>query len=685
MKHLIVFLTIIFYCQLLPAQILHPADWTYEASKTEVAIGDEIELIFKAKIDGDWYLYSSDFDPDLGPMRTEFTFEPHDGYELVGDIKPINPKEKYDEIWEGKVRYFKGTGEFRQTVKIIGNSPVIAGSYAYQVCSDVDGKCIPFEEEFVFDNIHADGSSGPASGGSSVIQTESLQIETSGQVVEPPNSQDQQEVKGLSGNLYESGLKPEDKSLIGFAIFAFLSGILALLTPCVFPMIPMTVSFFLKDSEKSKRGAIKSGIIFGTSIMVLFTVVGTLIALIFGADTLNQMATHWAPNVFIFIIFFIFALSFLGMFEITLPSAFVNKIDQKADQGGLAGIFFMAATLALVSFSCTFPIVGSVLVLSSQGEFVKPIVGMLSFSLAFGLPFAIFAAFPGLLKNLPKSGGWLNTVKVFLGFLELGLGLKFLSVADQAYHWGILDREVYLALWIVIFGMLGIYLLGKIRLPHDSPLESLAVPRLLLAIAVFSFVTYLVPGLFGAPLKALAGYLPPMSTHDFDLPAQLRTQEESLCGEPKYGDFLHLPHGIQGYFDYDQAMACAKEKNMPVFVDFTGHGCVNCREMEARVWSDPAVLKRLTNDFVVLALYVDDKTTLPESEWYTSEYDEKVKKTIGKQNADLQIRDYNNNAQPFYLIINEDGKLLYGPKSYDLDVGNFVAFLDGGKKAYENQ
>jgi thiol:disulfide interchange protein DsbD len=819
MRKLFLLLVVSVFFHGLDAQVLQPATWEYDVSETEVKVGDEIELIFKATIDAKWYLYSSDFDRDLGPMLTEFEFTPDTGYELVGEIMPINPSKKYDEIWEGEVSYFKGTGEFRQKVKITGENPVIRGDYSYQVCSDIDGKCIPFDDDFTFKIKTVAG------GGDLGIATQTLQLPGASQsdgdgILKPaawnfsqsntaPKAGDEVELvfkaniddnwvlyssdvdlvpgpipatftfsedesyeligeiqpidahkkydkifegdvtyfkdtaefrqkvkilkqdfdiagtveyqvcsdidgkcipfeedfsfgkggnsKGLKKKVYETGVNLEDKTLIAFMIFAFLSGIIALLTPCVFPMIPMTVSFFLKESENSKRGALKSSLVFGGSIVFLFTVIGTLVALIFGADALNQMATHWLPNIFIFIIFFIFALSFLGMFEITLPSAFVNKIDQKADQGGYGGIFFMASTLALVSFSCTFPIVGSVLVLSSQGEFIKPILGMLSFSLAFGLPFAIFAAFPELLKNLPKSGGWLNTVKVFLGFLELGLGLKFLSVADQAYHWGILDREVYLAFWIVIFSFLGFYLLGKIRLPHDSPLEVVSVPRLILSVLVFTFVVFLIPGMFGAPLKALAGYLPPMSTHDFNLNEAKNNHiyegqgdEENLCDQPKYSDFLHFPHGIKGYFDYEQALSCAKERNKPVFIDFTGHGCVNCREMEARVWSDPAVLQRFNNDFVMLALYVDDKTELPESEWHTSDYDNKVKKTIGKQNADLQIRKYNNNAQPFYLIVNSEGelmvdsegKVLVPPKSYDLNISNFIDFLDSGKKAF---
>ncbi len=405
-----------------------------------------------------------------------------------------------------------------------------------------------------------------------------------------------------------------------------------------------------------------------------------------GPETANDLATGWLPNVLFFIVFVVFALSFFGLFEITLPHRWVNNVDQLGDKGGLIGIFFMALTLVLVSFSCTGPIVGSILVESAGGLSLKPILGMFAFSAAFAIPFSLFALFPNWLKSLPKSGGWLNSVKVVLGFLELALAFKFLSIADQAYHWGILDREIYLAIWIVIFTMLAFYLLGKIKLPGDSELKTVSVSRLMLSMATFVFVAYLIPGMFGAPLKALAGYLPPVSTHDFDLVSEIRDSGLPLdtpkgCEEPLYADFLHWPHGLRGYFDYDQALACAQKVNKPVFVDFTGHGCVNCREMEARVWSEPAVLNRLREDFVLLALYVDDKTELSEDRWYESEYDGKIKKTIGKQNADFQITRYGNNAQPYYVILSPDGTILTEPKAYDLNVDNFVAFLEQGKTA----
>ena len=427
---------------------------------------------------------------------------------------------------------------------------------------------------------------------------------------------------------------------------------------------------------------------------LIYILLGFITSLLFGPEIANFISTHWLPNVFFFLIFLIFAISFFGAFDIVLPSSLVNKMDKRADQGGFIGTFFMAFTLALVSFSCTGPIVGSILVASAGGEVIKPLVGMFGFSLAFAIPFSLFAAFPHWLSSLPKSGGWLNSVKVVLGFLELAFAFKFLSIADQTYHWNILDREVYLAIWIVIFTLMGFYLMGKIRLPHDSEIERLPVSRLLLAIVTFSFVIYLVPGMFGAPLKALSGYLPPQSTHDFDLVASIRqggggggshAETANICEPPKHADILHLPHGIQGYFDFEQAKDCSRQLGKPIFIDFTGHGCVNCREMEANVWSDPAVLAKLKEEFVVVALYVDDKTKLPEDQWYTSEYDEKVKKTIGKQNADFQITRFNNNAQPYYCLVDQEGELLLDPKAYDLEIENFVDFLDAGIKSYKER
>ena len=424
--------------------------------------------------------------------------------------------------------------------------------------------------------------------------------------------------------------------------------------------------------------------IFGISIIFIYTLAGTLFAVLLGAEGLNALATHWAPNLFVFATFIVFALSFFGLFEITAPYQLVNKADQQAEKGGLIGIFFMAATLVLVSFSCTLPIVGNVVVLAAGGQIIKPVLAMFFYSLAFSIPFTLFAIFPEWIKGMPKSGGWLNSVKVTLGFLELALCLKFFSIADQAYHWGLLDRDLNIALWVVIFGLLGFYILGKLPMKGDSAVEHLSVPRLLIATAIFSFVVYLIPGLWGAPLKSLAGYLPPLYTHDFNLAEEQNAGVTTGCEPPKYSEFLHLPHGLSGYFDYKQALACARQQKKPLFIDFTGHGCTNCREMEAVVWSDQKVLNILKNEFVVVALYVDDKTLLPETDWYVSAHDNKEKKTLGKQNADLQITNLENNAQPFYVLVGADERVLAWPYGYNRSPESFVAFLERGKAKYRS-
>jgi hypothetical protein len=411
--------------------------------------------------------------------------------------------------------------------------------------------------------------------------------------------------------------------------------------------------------------------------------------LLFGIPLANLISTHWLPNVIFFVLFLFFGLSFLGLFEITLPASFVNKVDRQADKGGYYGVFFMGFTLVLVSFSCTAPIVGTVSSLASGGELMKSILIMLSYSIAFAIPFVLFAMFPSWLNALPKSGGWLNVIKVFLGFLEIGFAFKFLSVADQVYHWNILDREINVAIWIVIAILLGVYFLGKIRLPHDSETHITTVPRLIFSIICFVFAVYLFPGMFGAPLKAFSGYLPPMSTHDFDLPGIVREYStlptrDVICEEPKYSEGLKLPHGLKGYFYYKQAINCARKKKLPVLLDFTGHGCVNCREMEANVWSDPMVLNILKNDYVIVALYVDDKTQLPESEWYESTLDHRMKKNLGAVNYDIQATKFNINAQPYYKVIDPftEGPLT-DAQGYNLSVPNFIDFLEEGKENYK--
>ena len=486
--------------------------------------------------------------------------------------------------------------------------------------------------------------------------------------------------------------EPEDESghggLWALIIEAILWGFAMLLTPCVFPMIPMTVSFFLKGSDNVHQGRFKA-FMYGLFIVLLYTVpiciIIGLTRLLGGetvtADIFNWLATHWLPNILFFIVFMVFAASFFGAFEIVLPSSWQNKSDANSGRKGLAGVFFMALTLVLVSFSCTGPIVGSVLIKSTQGEFWTPMVTMLAFSVAFALPFTVFALFPQLLKKM-KSGAWLNSVKVVMGFVEVAFGFKFLSVADQTYHWGLLDREVYLAIWIVVFALLGFYLLGKIRFTHDEKVEKIGVTRLSLVIAVFSFVVYMIPGMFGAPLKALSGYLPPIETQDFIIANYAEGQAAGVVSEApasanSYG--LKIAHNLPGYFTLEEGLAAAKASGKPVFVDVTGHGCTNCREMEARVWSDPEVLRRLRENFEIVALYTDDKQKLPEKEWVVTPAG-KTLKTLGSVNSYIARSRFNVNAQPNYLILSPEGEVLAGPRGYNLSVPGFIDFLDSWQK-----
>ena len=671
------------------AQLVKPPVWNVRLEGKDLTVGKPATVVMEAQIPMGWYVYSNDFDKSLGPLLTEFVPASSTDYAVAGKLLAIQPKKKYDEVWEGDVTFFMGKGRFEQPIKLLSTAGKVTGSLEYQMCSDLTGQCINYELDI---ELPFTAKENPAAGEDlqkeAVASEETLLNEAniSSPSTVGPDSTDAVTTDSsavATSTTDEFAAAEESASLWGFMVLAFLAGLAALLTPCVFPMIPMTVSFFTGRSKKRSEG-ISQAFIYGISIIGIYTVAGTTVAAIQGPEFANWLATHWVPNVFFFGIFVVFALAFLGMFELTLPSRFVNKIDAKAEKGGIGGVFFMAFTLVLVSFSCTGPIVGSILISSAGGELVKPVLGMFSFGLAFAIPFTLFAIFPEWMQRLPKSGGWLNTVKVVLGFLELALAFKFLSIADLVYHWGILDRDVFLAIWIVIFSALGLYLLGKIRLPHDSKLEHLGVPRLLLALITFAFVVYMIPGLWGAPLKALSGYLPPLTTQQFSLTGTASTEAVSTSEEVVlYGDLLKIPHGIPGYFDYEQALAAAKREGKPLLIDFTGHGCVNCRKMEENVWVDPQVLKRLKEDYVMVALYIDERLELPESKWYTSSYDGKEKKTLGKQNADFQITRFNNNAQPYYVILDHQEQLLATPRSYNTDIAAFVEFLDGAKAKFQ--
>ena len=636
-KLLIIFAALLLLSSNHMAQVLDPVDWKFSVERVNEK---EAVLVFKAVIENKWHLYSQDL-PGGGPIPTSFSFDESSGYKRMGEVVEITEAEvKYDASFDLDLKMFSDEAEFRQKIELTGNEPVeITGFIEYMCCDDE--RCLPpTEEDFSF----ATGAGETADQG-----------------------------LGLSGSV------PEKGNMWVFFLVSFLAGLAAILTPCVFPMIPMTVTFFMQGSEKRAKAIIK-GLIFGISIVIIYTSIGFIVSLTSaGAGFANQISSHWIPNSIFFILFLIFAASFLGMFEIVLPGKWVNSADKQADRGGYLGAFFMAFTLVLVSFSCTGPIVGALLVESAGGLAIRPIIGMFGFSLAFALPFTLLSIFPSWLSGLPKSGGWLNSVKVVLGFIVLAFGFKFFSIIDQTYHLGIMSREVYLAIWIVIFTLLGFYLLGKLRFAHDSDLPHISVPRLLMSIASFTFVIYMVTGLFGAPLTSISALIPPKSA------SAGQTQplsDASICGPAKYSDFLHLPHGLQGYYDFEEGLACAIEQNKPIFLDFKGHSCSNCKEMEARVWPDQRVLNSLSEDFIIVALYTDDKTKLPESEWFTSAYDGKLKKALGKKNMDFEITHFNTNTQPLYVIVDHEMNTLAGPVGHDLKVQNFVDFLEKGKGAW---
>jgi len=669
--------------QLAFSQILNPVNWSFSSKR----ISDtEAELLFTATIEDGWHLYSQTL-PEDGPMPTEFVFDKATGITLMGKVSEPKGHEEYDEMFKMKVKYFDTQAIFVQKVKITANKPVkISGTLSFQTCDD--NSCLPGEAEFSFTLA---GAKNVLPVSAAVVADTTLPTPLTSDTLTDSSRLQAPLTPSIAGTENTGTEGNNWGSLWIFFWLAFVGGLIAILTPCVFPMIPMTVSYFMKSGSKGKLHAS----IYGLAIIAIYTLFGTLIAVLFGAEFSNWISTHWIPNVLFFLIFVIFAASFFGYFEITMPNWLVNKSVSAEEKGGIIGILFMAFTLVLVSFSCTGPIVGTILVESVGGQILKPIIGMLGFSLAFAIPFTLFALFPQWLNKMPKSGGWLNSVKVVLGFVELAFALKFLNVPDQTYHWGILEREIYLGFWIVIFTIMGFYLLGKIKFPHDSDYPVVkSFPRLIMIVATFTFVIYLVPGLWGAPLKGISGWLPPMESQDFDITEIVRENAGSGGGEvkgniaetPSYlNTALKLPHGLKGYFDYDEALKASKALNKPVFVDFTGHGCTNCREMENRVWSDPEVLKRLRENFVLVALYVDDKVIeMPANQWYINKNGREVK-LLGKKNTEIQIEKFGANAQPFYVILDGEGNSLVTPHAYDLDIAAYTRFLDDGVKAFNEK
>lgn len=683
MKKFISLLTIIlFFTAFANAQIYNPVKWQ---TSTEKINESEFDLIVTATIDKGWYMYSQDV-PEGGPIPTSFSFKNVENkFELIGKTIEGKVHEKYDKIFEMNIKYFEKKAVFKQRIRVLTNDKIeINETLEFMVCDDTN--CLPPTEVDIVFNIQGvagEKTSSVSTGKTpTTTDTEDKSFLQNTNVVSENSDSNREETSSSEPKSTKSELEKEEKrekkrSLWTLFILSFFAGFAALLTPCVFPMIPMTVSFFTKQS-KTKATGIRNALIFGLSIIVLYVLLGVVVTKIFGADSLNALSTSVIFNLIFFALLMVFAISFLGAFEITLPSSWGTKADAQADKGGMIGIFFMALALAIVSFSCTAPIVGTALVASVSQGGIAPIISMLGFSLAIAIPFALFAAFPGWLNSLPKSGGWLNTVKVVLGFLELALAFKFLSNADLVLqgHW--LERELFLAIWITIFGALAFYLFGKIKLPHDSDLTHISVGRLSLGLVVLMFTIYMVPGLWGAPLKLISGFPPPMhySESPYGVGFTKRGGGDTLTKIP---DGAKLgPHDIIAFLDYDKGMAYAKKVGLPVLLDFTGHACVNCRKMEERVWSDPKILPILKNDIVLISLYVDDKRDLPENEQYISEITGKKVITIGKKWSEFQIKKYKANAQPYYVLLDHNGDNLNEHTAYNPNIEEYLAWLNDG-------
>jgi thiol:disulfide interchange protein DsbD len=646
------------------AQIENPVKWSYNAQKTSK---NEANVQIKASIQKGWHLYSQ-FIEDGGPIPTSFTFSPAKDYQLEGKVSE-SPKAvtAFDPNFGMKIAWHETQVIFTQKIKTTSDKFTLKGVLEYMVCNN--NKCLPpTEQEF---SIPVDVTEV-----ATVVAIPPVDTSTASGVNTAPKVE-----------VSKTIASPEKgSSLWAIFIAGFLGGLAAFFMPCIYPMIPLTVSFFTKKSGSRARG-IQSAALYGFFIVAIYVSLGLVITLLFGTSALNEAASSATFNLLFFGLLLVFALSFLGAFEITLPAALVNKMDAESNRSGLIGLFFMSFTLALVSFSCTGPIIGTLLVDAvSKGAYLGPAMGMFGFSLALAIPFTLFAIFPSWLKEMPKSGGWLNTVKVSLGFLELALAFKFLSNVDLAYHWGILNRDIFLIIWIVIFAFWGLYLLGKIKLAHDSDLSFISLTRLLFAMLIWGFTLYMVPGLWGAPLKAINAWLPPASTQEFDLYSkQFTSTVPAELATKKYANLFHAPYGLNAYYDYEEGLAAAKQQNKPILLDFTGWSCTNCRKMEASVWADAEVLKQLKNDYILISLYVDDKTALAENEKYTSTFSGRTIKTIGQKWSDFQASTFGTNSQPYYVLIDTEGKQLVAPQAFNLDINNYIRFLDSGKSAFNKK
>jgi thiol:disulfide interchange protein len=640
------------------AQIYDPVSWDFRYEKTD---DRTYEIVFTATIDKGSHIYSMDV-PEGGPIPTSFTFNTPAGYILDGKTREVTkPEEKMDEAFGFKIKSFSEKAEFRQKITGEASSFTVSGVVNFMSCNNTT--CSP-PKDVEFSVSIGEG------GGKQIAQS------ATEEVLPPDNA-----VKG--------------KGILRFFLLSLLAGFAGVLTPCVFPMIPMTVAFFSQGSQNRALSVFKASI-FGISIVLIYTLLGIVVSLSSaGAGFANTLSTHWIPNLLFFSLFVIFAISFFGAFEIVLPNRWASGADSRVDRGGLLASFFMGLTTVIVSFSCTGPIVGALLVEAASGDFIRPTIGMLGFGLAFALPFTVFALFPSVMNRLPKSGGWLNSVKVVLGFVMLAFSLKFLATIDSVYGLKLITRDIYLAIWIVLFSLMGFYLLGRIKFRHDSDLQYIGTFRFFLVVAVFSFVVYLIPGLFGAPLKGLSALLPSPESSTFSLPkiisentASTSSQDQTavfrsdLCSQPLYDDIFDMPLGLSGYFEYEQGLQCAEEKGKPVLLDFKGHACANCKLMEAKVWSDPEILKRLRDNFVIVSLYTDDRTPLPENKWIKSAVDGKIKKTIGKVNEDIEISKYKTNALPLYVITDHRGNPLNNPSPTNLNIEEYKKWLDEGYSGF---
>jgi len=653
MKKIILLLFLLVFSLSGFSQIHDPVKWSTSIEKIS---NSEFDLIISATIEDGWHLYSQNV-PENGPIATTFSFESNDNYELVGKTQEEEGHTEFDPVFQMEIKYFEEKTTFRQRVKILSeNALTLVGELEFMVCDDE--RCLP-------------------------PTIEDLEFQINGENSKEVDSSKQKTDEIIKETSIKTDESTTNKSLLTIFIIAFFSGFAALLTPCVFPMIPMTVSFFTKQS-KNKAVGIKNAIIYGLSIIIIYVLLGLLVSAIYGPDALNALSTNVWFNIIFFLLLVIFAVSFLGAFEIVLPSSWGTKVDAQADKGGIIGIFFMALALAIVSFSCTGPIVGTLLVEAAAGGQIGPIVGMLGFSLALAIPFALFAAFPGWLNSLPKSGGWLNTVKVVLGFLELALAFKFLSNADLVLqlHW--LEREVFLAIWITIFGALAFYLFGKIQLPHDSPITHISVGRLSLGLVTMAFTIYMIPGLWGAPLNLISAF--PPAQHYAESPygvgfTKLGGGAQNGANHSEIPDGAHMmaPHNILAFNDYEKGLAYAKKVNKPVLLDFTGHACVNCRKMEQNVWAKDKILPILKNDVVLISLYVDDKRKLKDDEIIDSKLRPGKKlKYIGQKWSEFQTIKYGANAQPFYVLMDHNEENLNNPAAYTPDVDEYYAWLKEG-------